>query len=135
MADVRPTPDVTSVPELTPTDGLSWTPHESLTTPVVASLTDADLLRRRIEDILAEGLAKTFQALPPATQAQFKVVGEQTAVRITNEVRHRTPRLERLINAVTAWLRLIPNLNPYYLEQEAKMKVEKILLMTHPPQA
>ncbi|MBI5466667.1 MAG: hypothetical protein HY975_00415 [Candidatus Kerfeldbacteria bacterium] len=133
MADVQQTPEVTPSNRPVPTDGLSWTPHDSLTTPVVASLSDLDLLRRRIEDILAEGLEKTFRSLPAAEQSRFKTVGEQAAVRLTSEVKHRTPRLERLIMIVQSWLRLIPNLNPYYLEQEAKIKVEKILMMTHPP--
>lgn len=89
-------------------------------------------LNARVDEILSSGLADTYRQLPPAVQEKFKQLGEQTVAQIVHQLQGHHPSLEPLISLVGTWLRLIPNLNPYYLEQAAKIKTEQIISLIRP---
>lgn len=79
-----------------------------------------------IEHILAEGIDKFFLSLNPADQKNFKVRGEQTAIKIQAIVRKTGYRLKDIVNLILNWLQTLPGVNRFYLEKEAKIKADKI---------
>lgn len=82
---------------------------------------------KEIDDILSEGLEDVFLALSRDKQAKFKQVGEETKVKINILLQKTQIKVEQIVNLIKKWLGLIPNANYYYLEQEAKIKADKII--------
>lgn len=90
-------------------------------------------LVKKIEDTMADGLADAYQAMDPNTQQEFKRVGEETASAISKLLSQSKIQVQKIVNLLLRWLRIIPRVNPYYLEQQAKIKADAIVAMTHPP--
>jgi len=79
-----------------------------------------------VEDILEEDLAAVYKELDVTTKKTFKVQGEETAKQIVvtiHKVKHHT---KKIIKLISKWLRIIPGINKFFVEQEAKIKTDKI---------
>jgi hypothetical protein len=82
---------------------------------------------QKIEKILEQGLGDSFSRLSPIAQQEFKIKGEQTAIKI-NELMKRTHiKIKKILKLIFDWLKLLPGVNKFFLEQEAKIKADKIL--------
>lgn len=83
---------------------------------------------KKIEEILEEDLEETYFQLPEDKREEFKKEGEETAWKITDILLHK-PRLYiiKVIGLIRKWLKLVPGVNKFFLEQETKIKTEKIL--------
>lgn len=80
-----------------------------------------------IEDILSEGLAETYQSMPPALQAAFRKRGEEIAQKVKEMASSAGAKAKSILRLIRDWLRLIPGVNRFFLEQEAKIKTDKII--------
>ncbi len=80
-----------------------------------------------IENILADGMDQVFLKMTPREQAEFKLEGERAATKINQLLDKAKVGVGKVINVILRWLGLIPNANKFYLEQEAKIKADKIL--------
>lgn len=83
----------------------------------------------KVENILSEGMDKVFLEMDAATQQQFKIKGEETARKITQLLKKSKVKIKEVISLVMDWLRVIPKVNKFYLEQEAKIKADAIMKM------
>ncbi len=81
---------------------------------------------RVIEQLLQEGLEETYWQLPPALQTKFREQGEKTAQKIERLLRHVHVNIMKILKLIRKWLSIIPNVNTFFLEQEAKIKTDKI---------
>jgi hypothetical protein len=86
-----------------------------------------DDLTREVEEVLEEGLGDVFATLPPPAKLKFKEKGEQAAREIAEMVRTLKVKFRRALELIRDWLLTIPNSNKFFLEQEAKIKVDKIM--------
>ena len=104
----------------------------------VTPITAKSPTQERIEQILAEDLEEIYFQLPPNKQAEFKEVGEETASRIEMLLGHVKIKVKKILQLIIAWLKIIPGLNHFFLEQEAKIKTDEILKLKpekiNPPQ-
>lgn len=82
---------------------------------------------------MADGLEDAYQAMDPAAQQRFKQVGEETASAIEKVLQQSKIQVKKIVTLLLRWLRLIPQVNPYYLEQQAKIKADAIVALKHPP--
>ena len=82
-----------------------------------------------MEGILAEGLEEAYQKLTPAKQLEFKKTGEVTASKIARLLKSAKVRVKEIFNLILKWLMVIPGLNKFFLEQEAKIKADRILAL------
>jgi hypothetical protein len=85
--------------------------------------------QKQIEKILASGLEDIYLSLTPAKQKEFKLVGEQTAAKINKLLAKAKVNLGAIIRLIRKWLSLIPGVNRYFLEQEAKIRADEIIKM------
>lgn len=81
----------------------------------------------KIEDVLEEDLEEIYFQLPQSKQAEFAQKGEETAFKIEDLLSHVKVRVSKILELIKNWLKLIPGVNKYFLEQEAKIKTDKIL--------
>ena len=76
---------------------------------------------------MSDGLEDMFRSLDPATQQKFKVAGEETAGKISVLMSATKVQVKKIVELIVTWLKIIPGINSFFLEQEAKIKADKIL--------
>ncbi len=95
--------------------------------PVQAVVTKKDPTLQRIEDIMGEDLTDAFLKLSPDRQQKFKEKGEETASKIRQMIEGAKVNTKKIFDLIRKWLKMIPGINRFFLEQEAKIKTDKIL--------
>lgn len=97
--------------------------------PAAASTTD-DYHKRReiqIDACLSEGLNETFLAMTPDKQKLFKEEGEVTVKKINILLDATKVNVSKIVKLIKHWLGLITGINRFFLDQEAKIKADKIV--------
>ncbi len=82
---------------------------------------------KKIENILAEDLEDIYKNLPSEKQVEFKKRGEETAVQISLLLKNVKIKVKEVLELIRDWLKIIPGVNKFFLEQEAKIKTDKLL--------
>jgi hypothetical protein len=82
---------------------------------------------REIESALADGLEEVFLSMEPAAQQKFKQAGEEATRAISDLLEKGRSTARKIIEIIRKWLSLAPGINKFFLEQEAKIKTDKIL--------
>ncbi len=86
-----------------------------------------DELAVKIEKILEDGLGDSFQRLSPIAKQEFKIKGEKTAAKISELLRSTHVKVKKILRLIIEWLKILPGINHFFLEQEAKIKTDKIM--------
>src|SRR3989338_1920432 len=89
-----------------------------------------DDLSVQIEKIMEENLGDVYSVLTPVQKQQFKIKGEETADKIRDIIEHPKVKLGKIIRLIFDWLKILPGINHFFLEQEAKIKAEKIIALS-----
>lgn len=82
-----------------------------------------------VEKILEENLQDVYSRMTPEQQLRFRQTGEATASKIVKLMRAVKVKVGEIAKVIIKWLRLIPGVNQYWLEQEAKIKTDRILAL------
>ena len=88
----------------------------------------------RIEKILEDGLNDSFQRLSPIAKQEFKLKGERTALEIRELLKSAHVKVKKILRLILDWLRMLPGVNRFFLEQEAKIKTDKIMALKNRPE-
>ncbi|MBI5728283.1 MAG: hypothetical protein HY984_00850 [Candidatus Magasanikbacteria bacterium] len=88
-----------------------------------------DRLTVDVEKIMSEGLAEAYRTLTPVEQQAFKIKGEETAWEIRQLLNKTKIKIRRIFRLILVWLKMLPGLNRFFLEQEAKIKADKIMTL------
>jgi len=81
----------------------------------------------KIETILSEHLDELYMQMTPAQQMQFQQKGEETASKIEKLLQDVKVKVKEMLNLLREWLKIIPGVNKFFIEQEAKIKADRIL--------
>jgi len=82
---------------------------------------------QEIDNILAEGLHEVFLKMDPKKQKEFKQQGEETVIKINKLLDKTKIKVSAIIELIKKWLKIIPGVNKFFLEQEAKIKADRIM--------
>ncbi|HAM87912.1 MAG: hypothetical protein US83_C0016G0021 [Candidatus Falkowbacteria bacterium GW2011_GWC2_38_22] len=82
---------------------------------------------KEIEKVLEKGLDDIYLAMPVEKRAIFKSTGEKTISQINGLIEAGKVNMKKVIDLIRSWLSLIPGVNKFFLEQEAKIKADEIL--------
>lgn len=88
-----------------------------------------DELTIEIEGVLEEDLGNLFAAMPADEQEKFKQKGEEVLGTIRQMFAKGMVRAKKIIALVVSWLQMIPGVNRFFIEQEAKIKTDKIMAL------
>ncbi len=94
-----------------------------------------DRLSEEIDDILEEDLADLYRAMSADQKRKFRVKGEETVSKIRELLRATKENAKKIFHLFREWLKLIPGVNRFFLEQEAKIKTDKILVVSEEERA
>lgn len=86
---------------------------------------DADLMR--VERALEDGLGDVYVGMPKEARIRFKQKGEQVAATLRVMLDSAKVNAKKVLQLIREWLKLIPGVNKFFLEQEAKIKTDRIL--------
>lgn len=81
----------------------------------------------QIEEILEEDLEDAYFGMPPEKKKEFKEKGEEAAGKIEKMIESVKVNSNKILSLIKRWLKLIPGINKFFLEQEAKIKTDKVL--------
>jgi hypothetical protein len=84
-------------------------------------------LQDKYEEVMADGLGDVYHTMTPAQQEKFRKRGEEIAKVIEELTVHLKLTARKVIELIRAWLKMIPGINRYFLEQEAKLKTDEIM--------
>ncbi|PIR93647.1 hypothetical protein COT97_05600 [Candidatus Falkowbacteria bacterium CG10_big_fil_rev_8_21_14_0_10_39_11] len=82
-----------------------------------------------IEGVMEDGLDEYFFKLTPDERKEFKRVGEETAITVMGLLTQAKVHVVKILAAITNWLKMLPGVNKYFLEQESKIKTDTLLKM------
>ena len=80
-----------------------------------------------IERILEEDLGEIYFKMPPHLQQEFKIKGEETASKIEQLFKQAKATARKILKLLREWLKIIPGVNKFFLEQEAKIKTDRLM--------
>lgn len=88
-----------------------------------------DQLTQRIEKILEENVGEAYSRLSPIAKEEFKMKGEVTAQKIRELLQSTHVKIKKIFHLIFDWLKMLPGVNRFFLEQEAKIKTDKIIAL------
>ncbi len=94
--------------------------------PVVEVKSEAVM---EIERILSEGLDELYTEMPPSIQIVFRQKGEENAAKILVLLQQVKVQVGKVLELIKDWLKIIPGVNKFFLEQEAKIKTDRLLAL------
>ncbi len=97
------------------------------TAPLIPTVKDATLIK--VERVLEDNLSDIYFELPPPARAAFKAEGEKTASLIRTLIDTSKFTAKTVLDLVRKWLKLIPHVNKYFLQQESKIKTDRIMAL------
>lgn len=80
-----------------------------------------------IEEIMASDLGSAYQTMTPQQQVKFKAKGEEVAKKIAELITHVGFTVKKVLSLIRDWLKMIPKVNTYFLEQEVKIKTDELI--------
>lgn len=92
-----------------------------------AAVPQKSATQEEIEGILQADLEEIYQQMDEEHKVLFKEKGEETASKITELVESAKATAKKVVGLIVDWLKVIPGVNKFFLEQEAKIKADKIL--------
>jgi len=102
------------------TPASSATPTATPSTPEVERQVE-------IERILEDDLSTVYFNLPEDKKEAFRLEGEKAAFQINQLLSSTKVKVQKIIKLIKNWLLLIPGVNRFFLEQEAKLKADEII--------
>lgn len=96
-------------------------------TPAPQAIAAADPVLKSVEDILADGLMDLYATFPEDRKATFRQKGEEIARKIRDLIVRGKDKALDVLRLIRTWLHTIPGVNTLFLEQEAKIKTDRIL--------
>ncbi len=89
----------------------------------------SDPLTQKIEKILEENVGDAYSRLSPLAQQEFKLKGEVVSQKISDLLKSTHIKVKKIFQLILEWLRLLPGINRFFLEQEAKIKTDRIIAL------
>ena len=97
--------------------------------PVLPIQRTKDEIEIKVEKIMEEGLKEAFEKMSPIAQQEFKIKGEETAEKISQLLKKTHVKVKKIFALLFDWLKMIPGVNFFFMEQEAKIKADKIMAL------
>lgn len=120
--------DVTDVAEQAAEDAtVEQERVQAAPTPVVTAAPRKDPVLADVEHVLEDGMGETYAKLTPAAKQQFRSKGEVAAGRIRQMISRGHLKLKDVWKLIRDWLRVIPGASRFFVEQEAKIKTDRII--------
>ncbi len=82
---------------------------------------------KEIQDILQEGIYDLYKQMPPLEQKRFREEGVRLAKTIKGLLYSAKVNVKKIVTLIRGWLSRLPGINKFYILQESKNKIDKLL--------
>jgi len=82
---------------------------------------------KEIEEVLSNDLDDIYFQMTPDKQQEFKSKGEETARKVSDLLIKSNINIKKIVKLIMNWLKIIPGVNKFFLEQESKIKTDRVL--------
>ncbi len=89
-----------------------------------------DQLEKEVESVLEQDLKEMYSAMDPASQKEFKEKGEETTVKVMEILSSAKVNAKKIFHLIRDWLKIIPGVSKFFLEQEAKIKTDRLMILS-----
>ena len=86
-------------------------------------------VRTKLDSVLQENLADIYKNLDEKSKIEFRQKGTETASKIEELIETMKVKAKIVLSLIRDWLTIIPGVNKYFLEQESKIKTDKIVML------
>jgi len=86
---------------------------------------DAEL--KEIQDVLQEGIYDLYLKMPKSEQKRFREEGVRIAKNIKGLLYSAKVNVKKIVSLIRGWLSRLPGINKFYILQESKNKIDKLL--------
>jgi len=104
-------------------------PPPQVIAPKLSPTLSKDPVLTQVEHILEENLQEVYFDLPPEAQKKFHDKGDEVAGKIRAMLSQTKVKAKKVLDLIRGWLKLIPGINKFFLEQEAKIKTDKMMVL------
>ena len=87
--------------------------------------------KRQIESVLAKDMEDFYMEMNETKKQEFKKAGEETSTKINELASKGKATAKKILELIKKWLALIPGVNKFFLEQEAKIKTDEIMKLNN----
>jgi uncharacterized protein YgbK (DUF1537 family) len=106
----------------------STVPATATAEPVApAAEVQKDEVTIEVEKILEAGLGEYVPDMPEEARQRFLKKGGEVAAQLSTMVRTLNIQVSLVVKLLKEWLLTIPGVNKYFIEQEAKIKADRII--------
>lgn len=84
-------------------------------------------IHEKIEGILEEDLGDLYKELDYQTQQKFEEEGQKTVEEIETLLQKAKNHILKILKLLRRWIQIIPGINIFFVEQEARQKTKEIL--------
>jgi hypothetical protein len=81
----------------------------------------------KVEKILEKDMGDIYFKMSPEAKRNFKIKGEEISLKIEEMIETGKAVARKILALIKSWLQMIPGVNRFFLEQEAKIKTDKIM--------
>ncbi len=106
----------------------SFNPLRRTPPPIPAT---RDEITVKVEKILEENIGDVYRELSPTAKEAFKIKGEQTSRAIREILASGKSQVEKIFTLIFEWLKILPGVNRFFLEQEAKIKTDRLMKLVN----
>jgi hypothetical protein len=103
------------------------TPPTQAASAQEAAPVEKDQVTQEVEKILEDGLGEYVPDMPDEAREKFIKKGGEVAGQVSGMVRSMNVGVKRVLDLIKDWLLTIPGVNRYFVEQEAKIKTDRIV--------
>lgn len=101
---------------------------EPVTAPVAEPVAvPQDEVAVDVQKIMEDGLEEALAAMPDDAKQRFLQKGKEIGILIADMVRQYKVEVKQVLRLLKEWLTTIPGVNKFFLEQDAKIKTDRIL--------
>jgi len=82
---------------------------------------------KAVRDVLQEDIYELYSQMLPAEQEKFRDEGLRVAGTIKGLLGAVKVNVKKIVELIGAWLSRLPGINKYFIKQESKIKLDKLL--------
>ena len=95
--------------------------------PAAPAAPAKDAYHQRVERVLEDGLEEIYLKLPKERRQAFRDEGERVSSQLRTMLDSARIRAKDVLKLIAGWLAMIPGVSRWFLEQEAKIKTDRIV--------
>jgi hypothetical protein len=124
---VEKTPQPQETPQLETQPAETDLPQPQAAPAQTAPAKSKSVTFKQVENILQEDLEDIYFNMDEAHRRMFKQEGERAIAQIEKIIASGKSVAVKVLEVIKQWLSLIPGVNKFFIEQEAKIKTDKII--------